>query len=244
MKFMRFKPNGVDGRILTWKEIAPSVVTSGNLVSGVASMIMTLNGDFVSAAWLIFIAVFFDLMDGIVARKLNTGSQFGVEFDSIADVVSFGAAPALLMYAAYMKDFWGIGAIVACLFTLFGGLRLARFNVVHSPGLFQGLPIPAAGLFVASFAIAQIPLYSFLAAAIVLATAVLMVSSVPYGNLKTIGIINKLKIFALLLILALIFVAGSKYGAFVMMSIYVISGLLKFDWGKWLSHGEIINKTE
>lgn len=236
-KFMRFKANGTDGRVLTWQEIAPNILTSGNLLSGVASLILSYNGQFEIAGWMILAAVFFDLMDGIVARKLNTGSQFGVEFDSIADVVSFGAAPALLMYAVYLNDLWGFGAIPACLFALCGGLRLARFNVVHSPGPFQGLPIPAGGLFISSFVIAGIQLYGLIAAAITLFAAILMVSSVPYGNLKTInkGFLNKIKLAVLFALLAMFFIFGGRFGGIIMMSVYVISGLVRFDWGKWLS---------
>ena len=109
------------------------------------------------AAWLIFFATIFDGLDGKVARSLGGGSQFGLEFDSLADLVSFGVAPGLLFYLTSLRGFGGIfGAVAACFFVLCVALRLARFNVIHVPSPFQGLPSPAGGLFAASFVLAEI----------------------------------------------------------------------------------------
>ena len=157
LKFLKFKPRKKKSS-LSWREVVPNMITSGNIVSGTLSLILSFHGCYYEAGWAIFAAVFFDFMDGLVARGLGGGTQFGIEFDSISDVVSFGAAPALLFYGAYMDDIRIIGGIAACSFSLCGGLRLARFNVVHSPGPFQGMPIPAAGLFLSSFVIAGIKL--------------------------------------------------------------------------------------
>ena len=97
---------------------------------------------------------FFDLMDGKVARSLGGDSAFGMEFDSLADIVSFGVVPGLIFYVSYLYAFGGVlGALVISFYVLCGALRLARFNVVRSSGNFQGLPIPAAGLFLVSFVI-------------------------------------------------------------------------------------------
>jgi CDP-diacylglycerol--serine O-phosphatidyltransferase len=172
-----------------------------------------------------------------VARLLGGGTQFGIEYDSLSDVVSFGAAPALLFYGAYMQDIKITGGIVACLFSLCGGLRLARFNVVHSAGSFQGIPIPAAGLFISSFVIAGIALNPILAAFLAFSVAILMVSKVPYGNLKTLrkGYVNKMKFTFIIVLMLSILAFGRQYGPIVLMSIYFISGFLRFDWGKWLS---------
>jgi CDP-diacylglycerol--serine O-phosphatidyltransferase len=213
------------------------MVTSGNIVSGFVSLILSFHGYFVEAGWAVFAAVFFDLMDGIVARGLSGGTQFGIEFDSIADVVSFGAAPALLFYGAYMQDIKITGVVAACLFSLCGGLRLARFNVVHSAGSFQGIPIPAAGLFISSFIIAGIDINQILAALLVFLVSILMVSKVPYGNLKTLrkGYANKLRFVMVFALIFLTAVTAKKFAPMILMSIYVASGLLRFDWGKWLS---------
>ncbi|MBR2208493.1 MAG: CDP-diacylglycerol--serine O-phosphatidyltransferase, partial [Synergistaceae bacterium] len=132
------------------------MVTSGNLLCGVFSLMMTLNEKYTVAAWLIFFAVLFDGFDGKVARMLGGGSQFGLEFDSLADLVSFGVAPAILLYQVSVRSVNLLGVVAASFFALCVALRLARFNIVHVPGPFQGLPCPAGGLFVASFVIARL----------------------------------------------------------------------------------------
>ena len=109
--------------------------------------VMAVEGRFVPAAWLIFFATIFDGLDGKVARSLGGGTQFGLEFDSLADLVSFGIAPGMLFYLVSFRGVLGIlGAVVLCFFVLCVALRLARFNVVHIPGPFQGLLSPAGGL--------------------------------------------------------------------------------------------------
>ena len=237
LKFLKFKPRKKQSS-LTWREILPNMITSGNIVSGVISIILSFHGYYAEAGWAIFAAVLFDVMDGLVARLVGGSTQFGIEFDSIADVVSFGAAPALLLYGAYMQDMKIAGAIVACLFCLCGGLRLARFNVVNTGGSFQGIPIPAAGLFVSSFVIAGIPLNPIFAAILMLSVAILMISTIPYGNLKTLrkGRPNKLKFALLLALVFSIAVFGRKSAPLILMSIYVASGFLRIDWGEWLSN--------
>ena len=169
-----------------------------------------MNNRVVPAAWLIFFAVIFDGFDGKVARMLGGGSQFGLEFDSLADLVSFGVAPAILLYQVSMRSLYLIGAVIACFFALCVALRLARFNVVHVPGPFQGLPCPAGGLFVASFVIAgldsKIP--NTVIAVILIITGLLMISSVPYANLKklTKKSADKVRCFALLTLLTVSFI--------------------------------------
>jgi len=236
LKFLKFKPRKKKSS-LSWREIIPNMVTSGNIVSGIISLIFSFHGYYYEAGWAIFAAVFFDFMDGLVARGLSGGTQFGIEFDSIADVVSFGAAPALLFYGAYMQDIMIAGGIAACSFSLCGGLRLARFNVVHSAGSFQGIPIPAAGLFISSFAIAGIMLPPIIAAIIAFSMAILMVSNIPYGNLKTLrkGYADKVKFTLLFTFMFLIAFLNKDFAPLIFMSIYTASGFLRFDWGKWLS---------
>jgi CDP-diacylglycerol--serine O-phosphatidyltransferase len=123
------------------KTVIPNMITCGSIFCGTASLIMTLHANFIPAAILIFFAVFFDIMDGRVARSLGGSSAFGEELDSLADAISFGLAPALLMYSVYIDAAGGIlGILAAAFFALCGVLRLARFNVSHVPaGPFQGL---------------------------------------------------------------------------------------------------------
>jgi len=215
------------------------MVTSGNLLCGMFSLILTFHGRFVPAAWMVFFAVIFDGLDGKVARILGGSTQFGLEYDSLADVVSFGVAPGMLIYAASLNGFGGIVAAMAgCFFALCVALRLARFNVVHVPGPFQGLPSPAGGLFVASFVIAELPLKTqpLIMAVILVVTGLLMVSNVPYANLKklTKKNANKKKCLLVIVVAALSFIFLHRAAPLVFLSVYVVSGLLNFNWEKWL----------
>lgn len=226
-------------RSIPFKDIAPNMITSGNLMCGMFSLILTLRGQYVPAGWLIAMAVFFDFMDGKVARSLGGGSKFGLEYDSIADVISFGVAPAILMYSVYLNGFFGVaGALVASFFALCGALRLARFNIVHVPGPFQGLPIPAGGLFLASFVIGGLSLPSWMAAFMVTFSGILMISSMPYGNLKGVRKTNRKKV-ALFYITCIILILGlHSRSVLAAMSIYITSGFIHIDWSRFFSQHE------
>lgn len=216
----------------------PNMITSGNLLCGMLAMVLTLRGHYVTAAWMIPMAVAFDFCDGMVARAMGLSSDFGVEFDSLGDVVSFGVAPALLIYTVYLKNLPDVvGTIVVLYFTLCGALRLARFNVVHCPGPFQGFPIPAAGIFMVSWVMAGLHVPPALIAGLSVLSGTLMISSVPYGNLKSLkrNSIHFQKI-ASLLVFVLVTVALLKSVTFLILSgIYLASGLLSFNWSDWLS---------
>lgn len=222
---------------LPFRKIVPNMVTSGNLLCGMMALILLFHGRFVPAAWLVFMAVFFDFMDGKIARSLGGGTQFGLEFDSLADVVSFGVVPAMLMYTSYADALGLWGVLAAAFFALCGALRLARFNVVHMPGPFQGLPIPAGGLFLASFVLARVPLHPVTAALLCFGAGTLMISSVPYGSLKGLrkGQGDRKKFLLLVGILAVTFVTLQSSAPLAAMTVYVVSGLVRFDWEKWLS---------
>jgi CDP-diacylglycerol--serine O-phosphatidyltransferase len=190
------------------------------------------------SALLLIIAVFFDYMDGRVARTLGGSSSFGEELDSLADALSFGASPAFLIYACYIGIDGGMrGAFSAAFFPLCGVLRLARFNVTHVVGPFQGLPIPAAGMALAALVIGGVPLTPTLAMATMTALAILMISTVPYGNLKLVrrGNLNKLKALLLLGVTVSCFVILREKALLALIGIYIVSGPLRFNWGTWLS---------
>ncbi|PLY10632.1 MAG: CDP-diacylglycerol--serine O-phosphatidyltransferase [Desulfuromonas sp.] len=131
--------------------VLPNLFTTGSLIAGFYSIIQTMNTNFQVAAWFVLIASIFDGLDGKVARLTGTTSRFGVEYDSLADLVAFGVAPGVLMYAWALKPFGKLGWLAAFLFVVCGALRLARFNVqvntVESKR-FVGLPIPAAACMV------------------------------------------------------------------------------------------------
>lgn len=221
---------------MEFKHIAPNMVTSGNLLCGLFSMILVLHGRALPAAWLIFFAVIFDGFDGKVARMLGGGTQFGLEFDSLADLVSFGVAPSILLYQTSIRELHIFGAVAACFFALCVALRLARFNVVHVPGPFQGLPCPAGGLFVASFVIARVKLPALIMAGVMVCVGLLMISSIPYANMKklTKKSADKTKCFALFSLFALSFVFLKSSAPLFLFAIYIIGGLFRFDWGQWI----------
>jgi CDP-diacylglycerol--serine O-phosphatidyltransferase len=127
-----------------------------NLFSGFASIVKATEGEYVVAAWLIVLALIFDGLDGVMARLTNTSSEFGVELDSLADVVSFGVAPSFVLYASFFHEWSGPGMVIAALPAMCGALRLARFNVQltgFEKSYFLGLPIPAGALTIISYVV-------------------------------------------------------------------------------------------
>jgi len=239
VKFFNGRQGRKNKKPIPFRQIVPNMVTSGNLLCGMFSLMFVFHGLFMPAAWMIFFAVIFDGLDGKVARSLGGGSQFGMEYDSLADLVSFGVAPGMMVYVAALKGFGGIlGAMVACFFALCVALRLARFNVMHVPGLFQGLPSPAGGLFVASFILADVSVNTnpVIMSSILFLTSLLMISSIPYANLKKLNrkTANKKRCFVLLGLVSLCLIVLRSVSPLVLLSLYIISGLLRLDWGEWL----------
>ena len=130
-------------------ELLPSAITSVNLLAGVAALIYTLQGSYHLGATMILVAAVLDGLDGKVARKMGISSEFGKQLDSLADLVSFGVAPAMLVFAWQLADLGMPGIAAAMAFVLCGALRLARFNVLNISGYFVGIPITLAGAFLA-----------------------------------------------------------------------------------------------
>jgi len=176
--------------------IFPSIFTTGNLFLGFWAIIKTLNGQYSEAAPLIGWAIVLDMLDGRIARLTGTTSEFGGEFDSLADLLSFGVAPALLAYRWGFSPIPRVGWLAAFLFLLCGALRLARFNVqrhVVDGRYFVGMPIPAAAGQIASlvfFAPEPVSerLDSALAAALLILLAFLMVSALRYRSFKSLDL--------------------------------------------------------
>jgi CDP-diacylglycerol--serine O-phosphatidyltransferase len=172
--------------------ILPSLFTTGNLFLGFWAVIKTMHGQYQEAAPLIVGAIVLDLLDGYIARLTGTTSEFGGELDSLADVISFGVAPAVLVYSWGFGSIERVGWLAAFLFVVCGALRLARFNVqrnVVDSRFFVGLPIPAAAAQVAAWVnLMPAPLSSRSEAAIALALttvwAFLMVSTFRYRSFK------------------------------------------------------------
>lgn len=162
----------------------PALFTVGNAVAGFIAILSIADGEYTDAASFIFLAMLFDSMDGRVARRLEATSPFGTELDSLADAISFGVAPAFLVYSVWLNIYGTLGILASACLVIGGIARLARFNMLGPRPYFVGLPIPAVGAFLATLVISglsvapkQIALWSVL-------LSYLMVSSIKYPNFK------------------------------------------------------------
>lgn len=212
-----------------------------NMVSGYVSIIMAGEGSFIIAGWLIFLAAFFDTIDGFVARLTNSSSEFGVELDSLSDLVSFGAAPAYLVYKFGLEQLgWPWGLLLSSLLMVGSGLRLARFNISligYKKESFSGLPTPAQAMTIASFVLWMMaePLLTGLElqrALLILSVllAVLMVSKVNYDALPkpTLDSFRRHPVqisgYVIAIFCVLIFQAKAF---FVSMLLYILLGIVR-----------------
>jgi len=216
-----------------WKQL-PNWFTIGNLFLGILAIIMVFNERSDMASILVIIAMLLDGLDGRVARALNAQSEFGKELDSLSDVISFGVAPAFVMYvAAFQGLHEALGWIVTALFPICGALRLARFNVSDGvPGYFLGLPIPAAGGVLCTLALFahDIPLWVMVLSS--LALSFLMVSTVKYPNFKKIGISKKVVWITPIIIIgaasvAVLYPGWASKLLFIPLLLYALFGLRK-----------------
>jgi len=191
--------------------LLPNLFTTAALFAGFFAIVQAMNGRFDIAAVAIFVAGILDGLDGRIARLTRTQSEFGAEYDSLSDMVSFGAAPALVMYEWVLKDLGRFGWIAAFVYCASAALRLARFNVntdVVDKRFFQGLPSPAAAALVAGFIWLahdnKIPLSEYgipwVAGFLTLYAGLTMVSNVPFYSFKTINVRRAVPFWALLLI--------------------------------------------
>ncbi|GFN33390.1 CDP-diacylglycerol--serine O-phosphatidyltransferase [Paenibacillus curdlanolyticus] len=212
----------------------PSLFTVGNLFLGIVAIILVFNEKPELAAMMVIIAMLLDGVDGRIARALNAQSEFGKELDSLSDVISFGVAPAFIMYVVAFQHINQAAAwIVTALFPICGALRLARFNVISSmPGYFIGLPIPAAGGVLSTLALfyKDIPVAILMVSTLLL--SFLMVSTVKYPNFKKIGI-PKSAIWVVPIIVVVAVILGYLFPKhlskiiFVPLLLYALYGLKK-----------------
>lgn len=178
--------------------LLPSLLTTGNLFCGTYAIIQTLNGNPVVASWSILMAIFFDFLDGQVARLKNSSTKFGLEYDSLADLISFGVAPAIIVYLLLMKGMGRIGFALVFIYLVCVALRLARFNSQKPTTKkldFIGLPSPAAGGFIASSVILitkhSYSMWKISVFIIMLTLSFLMISSFRYPSLKVLNLWKK-----------------------------------------------------
>lgn len=234
--------------------ILPNLLTSGNLFFGYFSIVKSMLGDFTWAAGAILLAAIFDVLDGRVARMTNGTSEFGVQYDSLCDLVSFGLAPAIMMFQYSLSSLGRIGWIICFIFLACGALRLARFNVQsaigQSDGDFTGLPIPMAAGVIACFMglmadvdskddpgiwiIEQIyALFSYtevrqwFLAIMAPLLGFLMVSNVPYRSHKSLKIkgIQAFRLLALLVVILGLVAYKPTLMGFLFFFVYALSGL-------------------
>ena len=224
--------------------LLPNLLTTGALFAGFYAVVQAMNGRFEHAAVAIFIAMVLDGLDGRVARMTHTQSAFGAEYDSLSDMVSFGVAPALVIYEFALQGMGKLGWIAAFVYCSGAALRLARFNTQHDivadKRFFQGLPSPAAAALIAGFVWVMVEYgvaghdVRWLAGVIALMGGLTMVSNFRYYSGKEINLRKSVPFFVILLVvLAFVLVSTSPpevlFGAFVLygLSGYVDAILLK-----------------
>ncbi|WP_417680935.1 CDP-diacylglycerol--serine O-phosphatidyltransferase [Pseudidiomarina aquimaris] len=213
--------------------LLPNLLTTAGLFSGFFAIVASMNNQFESAAVAIFIAMVFDGLDGRVARMTNTQSDFGAEYDSMADIVSFGMAPALVMYNWALSDLGKFGWLAAFIFVAGGALRLARFNTnlgSSDKRFFQGLAIPSAAaivsglVWVGSKYEVDPSSISYLAAIITICAGLLMVSNFRYHSFKDVDWRGRVP-FVVILAVVLAFVVVATEPSLVLFSIFFLYAL-------------------
>lgn len=217
--------------------LVPSLFTVGNMLCGFGSVLTALSGHFLQAGWLIIVAGVLDGLDGRVARLAHATSEFGKEYDSLADVVSFGLAPAILVYAWRLEELGRSGFALAFLFLVAGSVRLARFNVQAGSvdkRFFVGLPIPA-GAGALTLAVLLDPTRAahrhelMLTGLFVLTISLLMVSTIPYRSFKDFNLHQRFPaiLFFLLALIVVILVVYREHALAVLLGIYLLMGPLE-----------------
>ncbi|NLY63417.1 MAG: CDP-diacylglycerol--serine O-phosphatidyltransferase [Alcaligenaceae bacterium] len=221
--------------------LLPNAFTTANLFAGFYAIVQAMNGQFEVAAIAIFAAMVLDAMDGRVARLTNTQSSFGEQYDSMSDMVSFGVAPALVMYEYLLQDIGRWGWIAAFIYVAGAALRLARFNTniaVVDSRFFQGLPSPSAAALVAGFVWLsvdnKIPEYEFqawIAFVITTYTGITMVTNAPFYSGKSLALERKWSPASIMLAVVLVFAVVSINPPIVLFGLFVVYALS--GWVVW-----------
>ncbi len=226
------------------RAFVPGLFTALNIFCGFLSIIYTSQGQFIIAAWVIILAAVFDSLDGIMARMTHSSSQFGVELDSLADVVSFGVAPSFMVYQAYLSTIEPWGILIAALPVVLGAIRLARFNIQligFDKEYFNGLPIPMQAITICAFIlqfgydkISGDSLAGIELKVLVVVLSLLMVSHVKYDTMPKLSKVQLkshpykiIIIFIALLVLAFSKLLLDKNYLFQILMLYVVFGLFR-----------------
>jgi CDP-diacylglycerol---serine O-phosphatidyltransferase len=215
--------------------ILPNLFTTGNLFCGFWSIVSVFQEQYFYAAVAILLACVFDVLDGKVARLSGATSKFGVQYDSLADLVSFGVAPALLAFEWALRPYGRFGWLAAFLFVVCGALRLARFNVMAAAGdtkYFKGLPIPAAASMIALTILLYLRLIEtgwvkdIVILVMIYILAFLMVSTVRYSSFKEFGLAKRkpFSTFMFVVLSMIVIVMEPRIVLFCFVFTYVFSG--------------------
>lgn len=216
--------------------LLPNLITSASLFGGFYSIIASLDGDFEKAAIAIFISAILDGLDGRIARLTGSTSKFGVEYDSLADLIAFGLAPGVLIFTWGLRPFGRYGWLAAFLYVVCGALRLARFNVqitTIESKRFNGLPIPAAAVLVAMTVLMFFHLgrgeemvKHITVLGLVYLLAYLMISNVKYYSFKELhpGIRSPFRLLVGIIVLFIVVAAQPTVMLFALILGYVLSG--------------------
>ncbi len=218
--------------------LLPNTLTLCGMFCGFFAILSAINGNFLYAAWAIVLANVFDGLDGWIARLTNTTTRFGIELDSLSDLVAFGIAPSVMMYKWALVPFGRIGWAAAFLFVACGALRLARFNIqTGSTGskAFKGMPIPGAATVMASIVIFYYDFWKglpeknafFLVITILL--SLLMVSTIRYHGLKEIDFREKKPFWFLIVFVLILFVlfVHPSTAIFIFAMAYLVWGIME-----------------
>ena len=213
--------------------LLPNLLTTAGLFSGFYAIVASMNGSFEAAAVAVFVAMIFDGLDGRAARMTNTQSAFGAEYDSMADMVSFGIAPALVAYNRGLSELGKFGWLAAFIYVAGAALRLARFNTqvgIADKRFFQGLASPAAAAVVSGLVWVGVEYgangddYGVIVALVTGAAGLLMVSNFKYNSFKEVNWNGKVPFVALLIIM-LIFVVVATEPALVLFLVFALYAL-------------------
>jgi len=218
--------------------LLPTVLTLCGMFFGFYSILASLKGNYINAAWAIMISNIFDGLDGWVARLTHSTTKFGIELDSLSDLVAFGVAPAVMIYKWGLGPFGRIGWAVAFLFMACGALRLARYNIQMGSAeskAFTGMPIPGAAAVVATLIIFYHKIWetgpdkNYLILVLTIFLSVLMVSTLRFHGLKELNL-GKRKPFSILVAIVIIFtlvVVHPQIALFLFAMIYLIGGIIE-----------------
>jgi len=224
--------------MIVTKKFVPSLFTILNAFCGFMSIVNSSNGYYDQACAFIVYAAIFDVLDGLVARILKSSSDFGVELDSLSDMISFGAAPSFLLYAVHFKDFNSYGMVVSSMIMVFSAIRLAKFNITlvgYDKDKFSGLPTPAVAITIIAYIyfyhnkVFDTQFSNISINVITYGLSLLMVSRFKYPAFPKLSANSVRKnpfTFVLIFIAIIVSVATKGYAIFIICVIFILGGIV------------------